>query len=131
MFITHKLGEAAAFGDRISVLKLGRKVGEITPARLRSLARRPLITEIVEMMFGGRPVTDASAMPAVRRPDDAAVAARCATSRLRHGRYARPRHRFPSTIRPGEILGIAGIDGNGQKQLAEALSGQRRAMAAA
>ncbi|TIV12781.1 MAG: ATP-binding cassette domain-containing protein, partial [Mesorhizobium sp.] len=34
---------------------------------------------------------------------------------------------IPFDIRPGEILGIAGIDGNGQKQLAEALAGQRAA----
>ena len=39
VFITHKLQEAAAFGDRISVLRLGRKVGEI-PSRALPRAGR-------------------------------------------------------------------------------------------
>ena len=42
-----------------------------------------------------------------------------------HRRFAPAFPRLPSGIRPGEILGIAGIDGNGQKLLAEALPGQR------
>ncbi|TIT58820.1 MAG: ATP-binding cassette domain-containing protein, partial [Mesorhizobium sp.] len=52
VFITHKLKEAAAFGDRISVLKLGRKVGEIPPERFRALGEQEIISEIVELMFG-------------------------------------------------------------------------------
>ncbi|WP_050747733.1 ATP-binding cassette domain-containing protein [Sodalis glossinidius] len=39
VFITHKLNEALAWGDRISVLRLGRKVGEIPPARLQTLSQ--------------------------------------------------------------------------------------------
>ena len=37
VFITHKLNEALAYGDRITVLRLGRKVGEIGPERLKAL----------------------------------------------------------------------------------------------
>jgi general nucleoside transport system ATP-binding protein len=125
VFITHKLKEAAAFGDRISVLKLGRKVGEITPPRLKFLGEKAAITEIVEMMFGKQTddpeaerhagsfaKLDAAPLLQVR---DLSVAPMADSPGLSSVSF---------DIRPGEILGIAGIDGNGQKQLAEALSGQ-------
>ena len=125
VFITHKLREAAAFGDRISVLKLGRKVGEITPARLKLLGEKAAVTEIVEMMFG-RQTDD----PQAER--HAATFTRPGAAPLLQVRdlSVGPTADLPGLssvsfdIRPGEILGIAGIDGNGQKQLAEALSGQ-------
>jgi simple sugar transport system ATP-binding protein len=127
IFITHKLREAAAFGDRISVLKLGRKVGEIDPDRFRGLGEDELIAEIVEMMFGRRADDPEEghfagrALPAeasaVLQVDDLALAP-SATSPGLHG--------VTFSIRGGELLGIAGIDGNGQKQLAEALAGQLR-----
>ena len=127
IFITHKLSEAAAFGDRISVLQLGRKVGEIAPERLRSLRR------------GGRDRRD-------RRPDVRQADGRSGRRAAMPGTFAQadaapllavrdlsvaPRRIAPGLspvsfdIWPGEMLGIAGIDGNGQKQLAEALAGQR------
>lgn len=129
VFITHKLKEAVAFGDRITVLKLGRKVGEIAPERLHSLGEAAAIAEAVELMFGARSAED---------PDQV------------NGQPARFKRKgkpllevkgltVPATptmpgligvsfvIRPREILGIAGIDGNGQKQLAEVLAGQLKA----
>lgn len=128
VFITHKLKEAASFGDRISVLKLGRKVGEIPPERFRALGEQEIVSEIVELMFGKqkddpeaveRPVRTARAGAApLLQVTDLAVAATDNAPGLSSISF---------DIRPGEILGIAGIDGNGQKQLAEALAGQRTA----
>jgi simple sugar transport system ATP-binding protein len=125
VFITHKLGEAADFGDRVSVLKLGRKVGEIPPERLRSLERAALVDEIVAMMFGRQAGDDAISIPLRAANDDAllevrnlSVAETADTPGLDMISFA---------VGHGEILGIAGIDGNGQKQLAEALAGQRPA----
>jgi general nucleoside transport system ATP-binding protein len=125
VFITHKLKEAAAFGDRISVLKLGRKVGEITPERFRALGEDQIIAEIVELMFGKKesdPEEQARvvhAFPAGTTPllevRDLAVPATSTAPGLASVSF---------DIRPGELVGIAGIDGNGQKQLAEALAGQ-------
>ncbi|TFF27159.1 ABC transporter ATP-binding protein [Jiella endophytica] len=126
VFITHKLKEAVAFGDRISVLKLGRKVGEIPPERFRSLGEEEIIAEIVALMFGRqndesdtkeRPVgaTRTGIAPSLQ-VTDLTVAATDNEPGLSSISF---------DIRPGEILGIAGIDGNGQKQLAEALAGQR------
>lgn len=125
IFITHKLKEAAAFGDRISVLKLGRKVGDIAPDRLRALSEDQVIGEIVEMMFG-RKASDpeAEARPLRSFAQDLApllvvrglsIPATPMSPGLKDIGFA---------IRPGELFGIAGIDGNGQKQLAEALAGQ-------
>lgn len=128
VFITHKLKEAAAFGDRISVLKLGRKVGEIPPERFRALGEQEIVSEIVELMFGKQKDDP----EAVERPVRTARAGTAPLLQVADLAVA-PTDNAPGLssisfdIRPGEILGIAGIDGNGQKQLAEALAGQRTA----
>ncbi|WP_027039490.1 putative B6 ABC transporter ATP-binding protein [Mesorhizobium ciceri] len=128
VFITHKLKEAAAFGDRISVLKLGRKVGEIPPERFRALGEQEIVAEIVELMFGKQKDDP----EAVERPVRTARAGAAPLLQVADLAVA-PTDNAPGLssisfdIRPGEILGIAGIDGNGQKQLAEALAGQRTA----
>ncbi|PAP91653.1 putative B6 ABC transporter ATP-binding protein [Mesorhizobium wenxiniae] len=126
VFITHKLKEAAAFGDRISVLKLGRKVGEIPPERFRALGEQVIISEIVELMFGKQKDDPEAAERPVRT-----IHAEAAPLLQVHDLGVAPTDDAPGLssisfdIRPGELLGIAGIDGNGQKQLAEALAGQR------
>ena len=129
ILITHKLHEAADFGDRITVLRLGRKVGDIPPDRLRALDREHLVSEIVQLMFDrGRdeaardfrrtaPLPEA---PPLLEVTGLALPATEDTPGL---------HDVSFAVRPGEILGIAGIDGNGQKELAEVLSGQTRAAA--
>lgn len=128
IFITHKLKEAVAFGDRISVLKLGRKAGEIAATQMQSQDEAATITDIVELMFGkrsddpesatrpSRPAAPATAtLLAIR---DLAVAATPGSPRL---------DGINLDIGAGEVLGLAGIDGNGQQQLAQALSGQLNA----
>lgn len=125
VFITHKLGEAADFGDRVSILKLGRKVGEIAPDRLRSLGRNALVDEIVATMFGRKAGSDAVDIPPRADNDDVLLDVRdlaVVSTADAPGLDA-----ISFSIGRGEILGIAGIDGNGQKQLAEALAGQRPA----
>jgi len=126
VFISHKLNEAAAFGDRISILRLGRKVGSIGPERFRALEQDVLVAEIIEHMFDDQERgTDASV--AKRLPvdlsgepllvvRDVSLSATDTSPALR---------KLDLDAWPGEIVGIAGIDGNGQKQLAELLAGQR------
>jgi simple sugar transport system ATP-binding protein len=142
ILITHKLLEAYEFGDRISVLRQGRVAGEIDPHQMRSLSEGQRVAEVLRMMFGASGDSDASAP--VDAPDLAAL-----TGRASH--RARPVDRgLPPTLsvsalatKPlvgetplrevsfdlwsGEVLGIAGVDGNGQKHLAEVLAGQRAA----
>ncbi len=125
IFITHKLKEAVDFGDRISILKLGRKVGEVGPEHIRTRGEADIISDVVEMMFGKRSGDPESSGRRTERP-------------LAHGNALLdvsgvrlpPAAGHPGleniafSIAPGEVLGIAGIDGNGQKQLAEVLAGQ-------
>ncbi|NMG37781.1 ATP-binding cassette domain-containing protein [Chelativorans sp. ZYF759] len=125
VFITHKLGEAADFGDRVSILKLGRKVGEIPPERLRKLERAALVDEIVDKMFGRQAGDDAVSIPPRAANDDVLLEVRDLSVPATADMPGLEAISF--TIGKGEILGVAGIDGNGQKELAEALAGQRPA----
>lgn len=121
VFISHKLGEALAFGDRISVLRLGKNVGEITPDRLAELGEEDAMAEIVGLMFG-RDKPEAVERRA-RAPRSAPILTVEGLSVPGDGPAAV--REAALSVSPGEVLGIAGIDGNGQKQLAEALAGQR------
>src|SRR5882762_1355882 len=52
ILITHKLVEAYALGDRISVLRLGRVVGDIPPERLKQMSEADTTDTVIRMMFG-------------------------------------------------------------------------------
>ncbi len=143
VFITHKLHEALAWGDRISVLRRGRKVGEITPQRLKSLPPPQATREVMQMMFalpaeadkdsaGDTGIAANGAIDTDNNPDCAAPWPRSAVTGpmleikdLAVNDPLVPLRGIFLDVNAGEILGIAGIDGNGQKQLAEALAGQR------
>jgi len=136
IFITHKLHEALTLGDEVSVLRQGRVVGRIDGERMRSSSHDELRAEIVRMMFVEDPATVADV--AELREDIIETAPR------RVGREAevvlelrgltapgegteRGIDGVSLELRQGEILGVAGMDGNGQRVLAEAIAGQRRA----
>jgi simple sugar transport system ATP-binding protein len=125
VFITHKLREATAFGDRISILKLGRKVGEIAPERFSALSEGELTAEIVETMFGNRRSDpDATTRIATQFPANAQPLLAVHNLCLAASATSPGLSNISFELRAGEVLGIAGIDGNGQKQLAEVLAGQ-------
>jgi len=135
IFITHKLKEACALGDRISVLRLGRLVGEVEPERLRGMSEQELTEEIIQLMFGTKSGQDRDAktlLGEARGRNRAAGIDRTAAPLLRvEGGSTQadagtcPLHDVSFEVWPGEIFGIAGVDGNGQKHLAEILAGQR------
>lgn len=142
VFITHKLNEAIAFGDRISVLRLGKKVGGLSPERLKEMDAAAVRAEIVRLMFGTKAAETGARQPAAKAASKApfkaaeldspkmvtAAAAASPTleiSDLYVDDETTPLCGIELKIQSGEILGIAGIDGNGQKQLAEAIAGQR------
>lgn len=126
VFITHKLNEALDWGDRISVLRLGRKVGEITPEVLRTLERDEATRQVVQLMFNldatKASETGAGIRVSLCQPEAKPV---LEIHALEVSDALVPVSRIELRIRPGEIVGVAGIDGNGQKQLAEAIAGQR------
>jgi simple sugar transport system ATP-binding protein len=125
VFITHKLNEALDLGDRITVLRRGRKVGEVTPDAIANTDREDLKNLVVEMIFGA---TDTDTQPVVGKNDSLGQQPAC--FRL-DGVTLRGDKPWPLLeavsfeLRRGEIFGIAGIDGNGQKELAEVIAGQR------
>jgi simple sugar transport system ATP-binding protein len=134
IFITHKLHEAIAIGDRVSVLKQGRVVGSIGPDILRVTSPHDLQRLIVTMMFGEEAASPADV--AELREDLSGTRTRRTFSEaplLDLSDVSAPGERgqhgisgVTLSVRGGEILGIAGVDGNGQRALAHVISGQAR-----
>lgn len=124
VFITHKLSEAYRFGDRISVLRQGRFAGEIAPAELSTMPEHEAVDEMLRLMFG---TSDSGGVP-VPRParDRGACVLSVSGLSTAGGLDEMPLTDISLDVHAGEILGVAGIDGNGQKQLAEAIAGQRQ-----
>ncbi len=137
ILITHKLREAYEFGDRISVLRLGKVVGEIAPEELKGMAEDEATNHVIRMMFGTMAQLEEDAEALIghgRRAHRDRTIDRTRPARLgaRELRTIATRGECPLVdvsfdLWTGEILGIAGIDGNGQKHLAEVLAGQRPA----
>jgi len=115
VIITHKLKEVAAFVDDVTVLRRGRMAGT---GAVKDLGP----TDLTAMMIGephapkdperkGTPTTEARlAVTALRTADDGGRKGLSIDS---------------LTVRAHEIVGIAGVSGNGQKELVEVLGGQR------
>jgi simple sugar transport system ATP-binding protein len=114
VFISHKLNEVLEIADRIVVLRRGKKVGELS----RELAD-PLL--LAKMMVGKETLITlnkptASVEDVVLLVKDLIV----------HGDDQRVAvNNVSLRVRRGEIVGIAGVAGNGQKELAEAIYGLR------
>lgn len=111
IFISHKLREVLAFSHRIAVLRHGRKVGEITTSEAdeRIIARMMVGAEtaepIREKQMAGAPVLQLDAV---------SVRGRSHRDSLEN---------VSITVHENEILGIAGVSGNGQSALAGIISG--------
>ena len=115
VFISHKLGEVRAISDRISVLRRGRLVGTVAGATDER--------ELAEMMVGRATI-------GVERPAGEVPASAAPILRIREldvpGSLGIPALSGVSfEVREGEILGVAGVSGNGQTELVEVLSGMR------
>jgi len=137
ILITHKLVEAYELGDRISVLRLGRVVGALPPEQKRLMTEGEATDAVIEMMFGTVVQHERDAeilMGRGRQAHRARTVDRSGAPRLQVRGLTTEATRGASALRgvdfdlwPGEVLGIAGVDGNGQKHLAEVLAGQRAA----
>ena len=116
VFISHKLYEVLEIADRITVIRRGKVVGQADPKTATE-------EQLAEMMVG-REVSlivdkgPASPGPVVMRVHDLTVA---------DDRGTRVVNGCSFDVRAGEIFGIAGVAGNGQAELVEALTGLRRA----
>jgi ABC-type uncharacterized transport system ATPase subunit len=118
VIITHKLEEVMAFADRIVVMRAGRVVGETTPSESdqRSLAR---------MMVGRDVVLTVEKGPST--PGDTVL--EITDLHVFDDRKLEAVRGVTFQVRRGEVVGIAGIDGNGQRELVEVVTGLRKAAA--
>ncbi len=115
IFISHKLNEVLEIADRITVLRQGRVIGTATPADStpRSLASM-MVGKAIELAVEKTESTPGAT--ALRVGD--VVIERESGSRLLDG--------VSFEVREGEIFGIAGVQGNGQTELVEAITGLRQ-----
>jgi simple sugar transport system ATP-binding protein len=118
IFISHKLREVLSVADQITVLRQGKVVGSATPA---DATEQSLATMMV-----GRPV-ELVVEKAPASPGDTIV--RVEGLRVLDARGGVAVDGVDLTIRAGEIVGVAGVEGNGQTELVEALTGLRAVQA--
>jgi simple sugar transport system ATP-binding protein len=111
VFITHKLREVKAIGDRITVIRRGKVVGTAPPTASEA--------ELAEMMVGRAVKLKVDKAPA--RPGADVLEVRNAT--VIDARGATVVDDVSFTARAGEVLAIAGVQGNGQTELIKMLMG--------
>ncbi|MCS6845284.1 MAG: ABC transporter ATP-binding protein [Caldilineales bacterium] len=114
IFISHKLREVLALADRVTVIRRGRVVGE-TPTKDANQAM------LAEMMVGRRVALTVQKPPA--KPGEVVLAFKNlkVLDNLMHLAV----NGASLEVRAGEIVGVAGVQGNGQTELVEALTGLR------
>ncbi len=117
VFITHKLREVRAVADRITVIRRGKVVGSADPTSSE--------TELASLMVGRAVNLGVTKSPA--EPGDAELRIRGLTVLSPTGGVLLDD--IDLDVHRGEILAIAGVQGNGQTELAEVLLGARKAHA--
>jgi simple sugar transport system ATP-binding protein len=114
IFITHKLGEVMEVADRITVMRRGRVVADTTPAEsgpadlARLMVGRPVLLRVEKRAARpGEPVLGLAGLTVEDDRRQVAVEG------------------VDLEVRAGEIVGLAGVEGNGQEELVEAIVGLR------
>ncbi|MGW4355436.1 ABC transporter ATP-binding protein [Nocardia sp. NPDC004582] len=136
VLVTHKLGEVARVADAATVLRRGTVAGG---GRLSATS----VPELLTAMVGRSPADldptvaatlgiDTTATPVARQDHSAGLASLPAVLEVAALTVTRPDGRtaldeVALAVRPGEIVGIAGVEGNGQSELVSVLSGAMRA----
>jgi general nucleoside transport system ATP-binding protein len=122
IFISHKLDEVLAVADRISVLRRGELIGTVPSAGTtrRDLARMMVGRELAASLLDEGEAPPHPAGPVVLALEDVSA----------NGDKGLPALRGVSfEVRAGETLGVAGVAGNGQRELGETIAGMRKATA--
>ena len=120
IFISHKLGEVMAVSDRVTVLRGGRTVGTVNTSETS--------TRGLASMMVGRSVEFERVVR--ENPADTSVTVlRVDGVSANDDRGRTALHDISLTVGRGEIVGVAGVAGNGQRELAEVISGMRASTA--
>jgi len=115
IIITHKLNEVMAISDRVSVLRKGELVGTVNTSETNE-------TQLTEMMVGAKVELDMGRT--IPKNVQRRLEIQGLTCRTRMGVLALDNVSF--NVNSGEILGIAGISGSGQRELLEAIAGLQK-----
>lgn len=113
IFITHKLNEIKAVADNCTVLRRGKHIGTVN-------VNETTKEEMSEMMVGRKVSFNVEKSPF--KPGETILSVRNLSKNSKHG-GKKVLSNISFEVRKGEILSIAGIDGNGQSELVEALTG--------
>lgn len=116
IFITHKLKEVLSIADRITVMRAGKVIATDDPKKTNEQA-------LASQMVGRTVILKVDKEPA--KPGD--IVLRVNDLHVLDDRRIETVRGVSFEVRKGEILGIAGVQGNGQTELAEALTGLRHA----
>ncbi|WP_438433866.1 ABC transporter ATP-binding protein [Gorillibacterium sp. sgz500922] len=114
--ITHKLKEIKAVADRCTVIRRGKTIGTVEVASTNEQA-------MAEMMVGRNVTFKVPKKPAV--PGE--VVLKLDNLNVRNNKKVLALSDFSLEVRAGEIVGVAGVEGNGQSELVEAITGLRKA----
>ena len=119
IFVSHKLREVLELSDRVVVLRQGRVVAQRDTAATTA-------TELAGLMVGVKRTRDDDSRPPIEACDRGMPRLEITDLAVAGDDGARPVvNGLDLTVHAGEIVGIAGVDGNGQRELAEALVGLR------
>ena len=112
IIITHKLNEVLAISDRVAILRKGEHIGDVNTAETDQ-------AQLTEMMVG-RPISLKIDRPAVEEKEERlqVIGLTCL-----NGDGVKALNNVSFTAYGGEVLGVAGIAGSGQKELCEAIAG--------
>jgi len=117
IIITHKLEEVKAIANRVYILRRGRIEGEREIADVTK-------EELANLMVGRSVVLTVHREPHEAKPEPVFTVENL---RVLDDREVEAVDDLSLTVKPGEVVGIAGVDGNGQSELAEAIMGLRPA----
>ena len=115
IFISHKLHEVTAVADRVTVLRGGRSIGTVETAGATSQSLAALMVGR-DVESARRPEGEHAIGEVVLELDGLSAVGDRGEEALRD---------VSLSVRAGEVLGIAGVAGNGQRELAEAVTGMR------
>jgi ABC-type uncharacterized transport system ATPase subunit len=116
LFITHKLKEVLEIADRVTVMRLGKVVGTTTPAESNE-------AELASMMVGRSVQLTVTKAPATQGE----VVLQLSDLTVVDDRNLTAVDGIDLEVRAGEIVALAGVQGNGQTELVEAITGLRSA----